>query len=139
MDHIAILDKKRNLLSKIISGEKTIESRWYKFKKTPYKNIASKDTVYFKDSGEAVTTKAEVEKVLFFDHLNEDKIKQILHEYGQQICIPESYAPELVGKNFCTLIFWKNVQQIVPFNINKKGFGLMAAWITVKDINSIKV
>ena len=58
MDHLAILAKKRNLLPKIISGEKTIESRWYKFKKTPYNNISIGDTVYFKDSGEPANVKA---------------------------------------------------------------------------------
>ena len=55
MEHLAILSKHSRLLAKILSREKTIESRWYKFKKTPYKNIAIGDTIYFKESGEPVT------------------------------------------------------------------------------------
>jgi len=138
MDHLAILSKKGKLLAKILSGEKTVESRWYKFRKTPYDNISIGDKVYFKESGDPVTAKAKVSKVLFFDNLDKKKIKDILRNYGKEICIPLSYAEELVGKNFCTLVFIEDVQSIDSFYIDKTGFGLMAAWITVEDINSIR-
>lgn len=138
MDHLAILSKKRNLLQKIISGEKTIESRWYKFKKTPYQNIFVNDTVYFKDSGEPVTVKARVGKVLFFENLDDDKIKQIFTKYAKQIGVDESYSSEIKKKNFCTLVFIDNIQLLEPFNIDKTGYGLMAAWITIDDISKIK-
>ncbi len=137
MDHLAILDKKRKLLQKIISGEKTIESRWYKFKKTPYQQINAGDTVYFKDSGEAVSVKAKVSKVLFNDHLDETKIKSIITQYGEKIGISMSSVEKLIGKNFCTLIFLENVESIPRFNIDKKGYGMMAAWITLESISKI--
>ena len=139
MYHLAILAKKRELLPKIISGEKTIESRWYKFKKTPYNSISKGDIVYFKDSGKPVTAKAEVSKVLFFDNLDESKVRNILRKYGKQICIPESYAKNLLGKNFCTLIFLENVKEVEPFHVDKRGYGMMAAWITLEDISQIRI
>ncbi len=138
MDHLAILDKKRKLLQKIISGEKTIESRWYKFKKTPYQRITAGDTIYFKDSGEPVTVRANVSKTLFFDHLDETRIKSIISQYGQKTGISLSSVERLLGKNFCTLIFLENVEVIPPFNIDKKGYGMMAAWITLESIEKIK-
>ncbi len=138
MDHLAILDKKRKLLQKIISGEKTIESRWYKFKKTPYQQIKTGDTIYFKDSGEPVNVKAKVSKTFFFDNLDESKIKNIITQYGERIGISISSVDRLVGKNFCTLMFLENVEQIPPFEVNKKGYGMMAAWITVDNIEKIK-
>jgi ASC-1-like (ASCH) protein len=48
MDHLAILSKEKNFLGRILSGEKTIESRWYRNRKPPFKTIAPGDTVYFK-------------------------------------------------------------------------------------------
>jgi|SRR3989344_5929949 len=138
MEHVAILSKQSKLLAKILSGEKTIESRWYKFKKTPYENIAVGDTIYFKESGEPVTARARVSKVLFFDGLDECKIKNILKEYGARIGVSMSYAEKVKDKNFCTLMFLEKVERIEPFEINKKGFGLMAAWITVDKIEKIK-
>ena len=138
MEHLAILSKPGKLLAKILSGEKTIESRWYKFKKTPYGHIAVNDIIYFKESGEPVSAKAKVSKVLFFDKLNEDKIRRLLEEYGSRLGVYLSYLEKVKDKNFCTLIFLENVEKIEPFEINKKGFGLMAAWISVEKIEKIK-
>ena len=138
MDHLAILAKKRNLLSKILSGEKTIESRWYKFKKSPYHYISVGDDVYFKDSGEPVTAKATVQKVLFYDNLDKALFNNILSNYGKQICISDSYWEYVKDKRLVTLIFLDNAQRIEPFDVDKKGFGMMAAWITVDDIQKIR-
>tara|TARA_Y100000310_G_scaffold345532_1_gene466142 strand:- start:7467 stop:7886 length:420 start_codon:yes stop_codon:yes gene_type:complete len=138
MYHLAILQTKGDWLKKIIDGKKTIESRWYKNKRSPYKQIAKDDIVYFKESGKQVTIKSKVSQVLFFEDLDEDKIKSILEEYGELICLPVSYARELKGKNYCTLIFLENVEQIEPFSIDKTGYGMMSAWITLEDINQIR-
>ncbi len=136
MDHIAILAK--NWLDKIISGEKTIESRWYKNKRTPYENISEGDAVYCKEVGKPVTVKCAVGKVLFFDTLNEEKMTDILEKYGRRIGLTVSDVDNLVGKKYCTLIFLKAIEEIEPFAINKTGFGLMSAWISVEDVEKIK-
>jgi len=39
MDHVAIMNKKWKLIDSIIVGQKTIESRWYKFKRDPWNEI----------------------------------------------------------------------------------------------------
>jgi len=56
--------KSWGLLPKILTGEKTIESRWYKNKCSPWGKIKRGDVVYFKNSGEPVTIKAEVSKII---------------------------------------------------------------------------
>lgn len=66
MDHVAIMRKSWGLLPKILSGEKTIESRWYMARYAPWNRIEKGDIVYFKNSGEPVTVKAEVSKVMQF-------------------------------------------------------------------------
>jgi hypothetical protein len=140
MDHIAILDKKRNLLSKIISHEKTIESRWYQTKRTPWHNIKKNDVVYFKDAGWLITVKARVKDVLFFDDLNKDKVLMILKKYGRAIGFTNlEYTEYYDKKNYCILIFLEDVQEIKPFDIDKAGFGNACAWITVKDIKNIRI
>jgi len=138
MDHIAILDKKRNLLSKIISGEKTIESRWYQTKRTPWHNIKKDDVVYFKDSGELITVKAKVKDVLFFDELNKEKVEKILNTYGKAICMETlEYTSYYDKKKYCILIFLDEVLEIKPFDMDKTGFGNACAWMTVKNIKEI--
>ena len=125
-------------MAKIISGEKTVESRWYKFKKTPYKNIEAGDTVYFKESGDPVTVRSRVRSVLFFDSLSEEGIEGIIGEYGDAIGVDSSYGAEVVGKKYCTLVFLEDVREISPFEIDKTGYGIMSAWITVPSIDKIK-
>ena len=69
VDHVAIMKKQWGLTEKVLTGEKTVESRWYKTKHTPWDKIKAGDSLYFKDSGEPVIVKAKVAKVLQFANL----------------------------------------------------------------------
>ncbi|MCC7552045.1 ASCH domain-containing protein [Candidatus Micrarchaeota archaeon] len=138
MEHLAILSKKGKFLDKILSGEKQIESRWYKFKRPPFGSISKGDIIYFKESGEPVSAKANVEKVLTFAELNEKKIKEIIKKYGKKICIDLSYLNQLKSKKYCILIFLKKPKKIKSFEIDKTGYGNMTAWISIENINKIK-
>jgi S-adenosylmethionine:tRNA-ribosyltransferase-isomerase (queuine synthetase) len=135
------MKKSWNLTQKILSGEKKIESRWYKSKRAPFDKIKEGEVIYFKDSGEPVTIRAEAEKVLQFSELTSDKVKDILEKYGKEIAvnnISESIERNR-NKKYCMLIFLKNPRRVEPFRINKKGFGMMNAWISVNDINSVRI
>lgn len=138
MEHLAILSKSRKLLAKIISGDKKIESRWYKFKRPPFGCISQGDIIYFKESGSSVSAKAKVEKVLTYENLNSNLITEIITKYGTLIGVNSDFIEEVKNKRMCILIFLKDVQTIEPFEIDKKGYGLMNAWISIEDINKIK-
>ncbi len=142
MEHIAIMKKSWGLTKKILSGEKKIESRWYMTKRAPWGRIKLGETIYFKDSGEPVTIKAEVEKVLQFPDLDEVKVREILEQYGGADGLGVKGVPKFIErlkhKKYCLLIFIKNPEKTQPFHINKKGFGNMAAWICIDNINKIK-
>ena len=143
MHHVAIMRKSWGLTEKILSGEKKIESRWYKNKARPWDKIKNGDIVYFKNSGESVRIKAEVEKVVQFDNLNSKKVAEILKIYGSDDGIEEAKIPDFFeifkDKKYCILVFLKNPILVKLFEIDKTGFGAMSAWITVDDINQIKV
>lgn len=142
MDHVAIMRKSWGLLPKILAGEKIIESRWCKNKAVPWGRINPGETVYFKNSGEKVSVKATVEKVLKFENLEPNKIKDILNKYGVGIGIKiedaEKYFELFKDKKYCLLIYLNNACEIEPFEINKTGFGAMAAWMCVENIKKIK-
>lgn len=141
MEHIAIMKKSWKLTQKIISGQKKIESRWYKSKHAPWDRISAGETVYFKDSGEPVSIKAEVEKILQFSDLTQERVRNILEKYGKEISVNNIVESFELNKNkkYCMLIFLTNPQKIKPFKINKKGFGIMSAWICVPKIGDIKI
>ena len=142
MQHLAIMRKSWGLLPKILSGEKRIESRWYKNKYSPWDKIKRGDVVYFKNSGEPVGIRVEVNKVIQFSNLIPRRVKEILEKYGKEDGLGIKDLPRFFqkfkDKRYCILVFLKNPKKIKPFKINKKGFGIMSAWITVDNINKIK-
>ena len=143
MYHVAIMKKSWGLLPKIVNGEKTIESRWYKNRSAPWGKIQKGDTVFFKNSGELVTVRAEVQRVLEFAELTPKKVKVLLQTYGTQDGIEVADMPDYFrmfkDKRYCLLIFLYNARRIPPFEINKKGFGAMASWLTMDNIDSIRL
>jgi len=143
-DHVAIMRKSWGLTRKILSGEKTIESRWYMNRCKPWGVINQGDTVYFKDSGEPVRLKATVDKIAQFENLTPQKVAAILKQYTQTdgLGINERdikpYFEMFKNKRYCLLVFLKDPQAVEPFEIDKSGFGAMAAWITVDRIGLIR-
>ncbi len=83
MNHVAIINKKPGLIDKILSGEKNIETRWYKNRFAPWDKVKIGDTIYFKDSGGLVRAKANVTKVLQFADLDINKIGELVNRYGK--------------------------------------------------------
>lgn len=140
MDHLAILSKSSDFLEKIKSGEKTVESRWYKTRRNPWNGAESGDSVYFKDSGCPVTLKGDIRRVLQYGDLTAAKIDDILSEFGSEIGIEDiqAFSKRVNDKNYCILIFLENIEEVDPFPIDKSGFGIMTAWITVESIDEIK-
>jgi hypothetical protein len=132
MDHIAIMKKSWKLIPKILSGEKKIESRWGVNKCAPWGKAKAGDTIYFKNSGEPITVKAKVLKVEQFENLTHQKIKEIINKINGDMAWAKN-------KHYCTLIYLTEVEEVKPFNINKKGFGSAAAWLTIPNITKIKV
>ncbi len=141
MDHVAIMSKEfGDLISKITNREKTIESRWSKNKIAPYDKTNIGDVVYFKNSGGHVIAKATVSKILQFDNLNQEKFEYIVKNFGKQICLQSTkYDDWYKSKNYVTLIFLTNPEAVKPFNIDKSGFGSGCAWITIPEIELLRV
>lgn len=142
MEHLAIMKKSWGLTKKIISGQKKIESRWYKAKVAPWDKIKVGETIYFKDSGEPVSIKAQVKEVLQFSSLTPEKVAGLLETYGTDDGIEREDIPQFYDrfkdKSYCLLIFLDNPERVEPFEISKKGFGTMSAWICLEDINQIR-
>lgn len=142
MEHLAIMRKSWGLTKKILQGQKKIESRWYCAKYKPWDGIKNGEIVYFKDSGEPVSLKAEVSQIMQFPDLTPKRVRDILNEYGDDDGLEKRKIPEFFekfkNKKYCILIFLKNPQSIKPFEIDKTGYGAMSAWITVNSIKQLR-
>ena len=120
MYHIAIMNKSfGDLIAKILSREKKIESRWSKNRVAPWGKVQPGDTIYFKNSGGPVIAMAEVEKIRQFEKKDFDKARKLFS-------VSNVWTKD---KNYCVLMWLKNSKKVSPFKINKAGFGSAAAWL----------
>ena len=127
MKHLAIL--RQPFLNLILSGEKTTETRWSKNKIAPYQKINAGDTVLLKESGKSIIAAAVVEKVKFYE-LNPKIFDEIENKYGKQICMEKFTNKEQIAqRNFCTLIWFKDIQRIEPRPYKRKG---MSGWVLLE-------
>lgn len=131
------------MIEKILTGKKTIESRWYGRKCDPWDNVHEGDTIYFKNASEPIAATSKVKKVIQFDDLTPSEVEQIIEEYYKDLGIGDDqiteYYEHFKNKKYCILIFLDSAKKIKPFRINKSGFGNMCAWLTVDDIEKIKI
>jgi len=137
------MKKSWGLVPKILDGRKKIESRWGVNKCAPWGKVKVGDRVYFKNSGEPVIVVAKVYKIQEFENLSPKKVREILEKYRGHAGISISNLEEIIKwarkKRYCTLIYLKNPKTIKPFNIDKTGFGSASAWLSVGNINKIKL
>lgn len=128
MQHIAIL--KQPFFDMVLSGEKTIESRWSMVKVAPYKKVSVGDKILLKETGKDVTATANVKKVQFYE-LTPEIVEDIRIKYGKQIGTDkfEDWKSTL-QKKYCTLIWLDEVTPVAPIKV-KRSNG--AGWIVSKD------
>ncbi len=140
MDHVAIMMPSWKLIPKILSGEKTIESRWYQTRRAPWDRVFVGDRVFFKDSGKPVTAQASVSNVWQFEMHALHDAKKIVDEFGRRIALinPDVSTWKRLPK-YCVLIELTCPVSCTPFYIEKRGFGSGAAWIAVDSIDRLRV
>ena len=128
MQHIAIL--KQPFFDMVLSGEKTIESRWSMVKVAPYKKVSVGDKILLKETGKDVTATVNVRKVQFYE-LTPEIVEDIRIKYGKQIGTDkfEDWKSTL-QKKYCTLIWLDEVTPVAPIKV-KRSNG--AGWIVLKD------
>lgn len=117
MDHLAIMSK--GYIEKILSGEKTIESRFSKNRISPFHRVNVGEKVYLQEVGKSVTAMFEIGDVIYFEDLNEKSIEEIRHKYQAQIAADDSFWKDKKTSKYGTLIFISNPIKVAPFKVYK--------------------
>ena len=132
--HLAILKKK--YLDLILSGDKTLECRLTKIACTPYENAGSGQTILLKFSGGPLIAQARIDKVRFFKDLTPERIRAIHRKYNHLIQAEDDFYRQRSNSRFGTLIWLKDVREIEPIRIIRKG---MQAWLTFEQANPLEL
>lgn len=127
MQHIAIL--RQPFFNMVLSGEKTIESRWSMHKVAPYGKVGVGDEILLKETGKDVTATAKVKDVKYYE-LTPEKVEEIRINYGKQIGTDKFQDwQSTLQKKYCTLIWLGDVKMINPLKV-KRSNG--AGWIVLQ-------
>lgn len=122
--HLAIFSE--SSIKAILSGRKTIESRFSQKRISPFGQISIGDVVYIKPSGRDVVGQFKVRKVISFDGLEEKDWQLIKSSFGQQLSLgskeeEDSFFSNHQTAHYGTLIFIDKVEQFItsPIKIKK--------------------
>ncbi|MBI4035778.1 hypothetical protein HY383_02425 [Candidatus Daviesbacteria bacterium] len=126
--HLAIF--KGEVGEDILSGKKTIESRFSKAKNPPFGVISSGDLVYIKPSGKDIIGQFRVKKVIFFDGFEENDLNQLKEGYKNDLAVGEGYWEKNKNARFGTLIFIGNCTRFItsPIKIKKSD---LRGWVVL--------
>ncbi|MBI2018902.1 ASCH domain-containing protein [Candidatus Daviesbacteria bacterium] len=133
MKHLAIF--KGDGAKKILSGKKTIESRFSKRRNPPFGQIATGDLVYIKPSGEDIIGQFRVKKVIFYDGLDLSDLSNLRKRYGRQLAAGEGYWQQKQDSRYGTLIFIGEVDPFItsPIKFPKKD---LRGWVVLEGTSS---
>ena len=111
----------KSTIEAILSGKKTIETRFSQHKIAPYGVISMGDLVYIKPPGEEVIGQFRVKKVFFFDNFDLNDLNDLKQKFGQQIAADEKYWEDKKTSNYGTLIFIADSERFItsPVKIKK--------------------
>lgn len=128
MKHIAIL--RQPFYNMILSGEKTIESRFSMNKIAPYTKVKKGDEILFKETGKDVTAKAIAKDVKYYE-LTPEIVEGIRVKYGKEIGTDKFEDWEsTLHKKYCTLIWLERVTPIKPMKVPRSNG---AGWIIINE------
>lgn len=114
--HLAIFSE--SAVKAILSGSKTIESRFSQKRIPPFGQVNIGDIVYIKPSGRDIVGQFKVKKVISFEGLEENDRQMIRREFGRQISLGSTekdnqFFNSHSASNYCTLISIERVEQFI--------------------------
>lgn len=126
--HLVIL--KKPYLDAILTGRKTIESRFTRTRRAAFGQVSVGDKLFLKVSSGPVCAAAAVQAVKNFENLTPKQIIEIKQQYNQQICGSDEYWQSKMDCKFGFLIWLEDIRPIKPVQINKKDW---RAWVVLTE------
>lgn len=126
--HLAIF--KGSAGKDILSGKKTVESRFSRVKNPPFGVISTGDLVYIKPSGTDIIGQFRVNKVFFFDHFSPEDLNDLKTRFTKELNVDEDYWRKVENARFATLIFIGDCIHFItsPIKIPKKD---LRGWVVL--------
>ena len=126
--HLVIL--KKPYLDAILSGQKRIESRFTRTRRSPFQQVQPGDKLFLKQSSGPVCGVATVTVVKNFENLTPERIIQLKNQYNHHIKAGDEYWQSKADCVFGFLLWLQDVRAIQPVRIGKKDW---RAWVVLTE------
>ena len=136
MDHVVYVDSKAAELNKILSGKKTMIIRGAAGRKMPYGRVFANDILYLieNDGSLMVKARATVLSVINSRKMTKEESIQLVNQYADQLQLTNTQFKRWAGKQYLVLIKINDVEELIPFSIDKSTFSNMDDWLPVGNI-----
>ncbi len=126
--HLAIMVEP--YLSRILNGQKTIESRFSSNKIIPFKRVHAGEIIILKKSGGPIMALFEAGTVRFFEFNNQSgvSVSSIKEKYNDRLQIEDAFWNTKINSKYATLISVQNLLRIDPISLK---FANRQSWITM--------
>ncbi len=127
----------KSVAEAILSGKKTIETRFSKARIAPFGAVSIGDIIYMKLPGGDVVGQFKVKKVFSFEGLTPEDVDKIFSDYGKRIGIgskeeDEGYHQDKRESKFGTLIFISESERFITSPIKVKKSDLRG-WMVLEN------
>lgn len=128
--HLAVFSEP--ILSELLAGRKTVESRFSTNKVGPFGKIQAGDIILVKKSGGPVVGAFLAGTITSFSNLTPSKMRAIRSEYSTRLGLPEKskFWSEKLDAKYGTLISIKKFKQLSPYPIEKKD---RTGWVVLQE------
>ena len=122
--HLVIMNQP--YLDLIISGTKTIESRFTKVRCAPYREVKIGDILIFKESSGDILALSTVKKVEYFGNLTTEETLELMERFRIPLAITDEFIEQKKDSKYASLIHVDKTISIQPIKIKKSD---RRAWV----------
>jgi hypothetical protein len=128
--HLAVFSEP--ILSELLAGKKTIESRFSTNRISPFGKVQSGDIVLVKKSGGPVVAVFVIGSVDSYSNLTPAKILSLRNQFSRSLGLSEEdeFWREKANSKYGTLIAIKRFREVYPYNIEKKD---RTGWVVIQN------
>lgn len=106
-------------LEKIITGEKTIESRFTKRQVLPYKHVFIGDILFLKRSSGPLCAITSVKDTSYFGPISKSAVEDLFKQFKDALCVDPLFIKGKFDSKYASLLFLGSVLRINPIQITK--------------------
>lgn len=128
--HLAVFSEP--ILTHLLAGKKTLESRLSINKIQPFGKIRKDDIVLVKKSGGAVVAVFVAGTVTSYSNLTPIKVKNLCTEFSERLCVPyeDEFWREKETAKFATIISVKHLKKLTAYPVEKKD---RTSWVIIQE------